>query len=383
MPWKETCPMDERIQFMAHYLEGREAVTDLCAQAGISRKTGYKWIRRYEAEGAKGLMERSRARHHQAHRTPADQVTRIVAARQRYRWGPRKLQQWLQEQWPDEPWPAPSTIGAILRREGLVKPAPKRRLQAVPTPRPLIEPKAPNDLWTIDFKGQFRLGNRRYCFPLTLVDDFSRFVLCCDGVYQVTHQQVRPSLLQCFRRYGLPRYIRSDNGPPFATTGLAGLSRLGVWWTTLGIRQERIRPGHPQENARHERLHRSLKQEALYTIQANLAQQQRALDRWRTDFNQLRPHEALGNRKPAQVYTPSSRLYQPPPARLEYPNDYVPRPVRPNGTIYWQSQELFVSKALSGETLGLKPIDQQRWQVYFADLRIGLMDTEIMKVLPM
>ncbi len=383
MPWNETCPMDERKKFIRGYLHSDTPVTQLCAQAGISCRVGYKWIHRFEQEGLSGLKERSRARHTQARRTPPDKVERIIEARLRYRWGPRKLRHRLMERWPDEHWPAASTIGTILKREGLVKSKPKRRPQAVPTPRPLIEPQAPNELWTIDFKGQFRLGNRRYCFPLTLVDDFSRFVLRCDGVYQTSHQQVQPSLVQAFRHYGLPHYIRSDNGPPFATTGIAGLSRLGVWWTRLGIRQERIRPGCPQENARHERMHRSLKQEAIYTIQANLRQQQKVFDRWRSDFNEVRTHEALDDRKPAQVYTTSERQYQELCAPLSYPPNYLIRAVRPNGTIYWHSDELFVSKSLAGEDLGLQQIDEHRWHVHFADLKIGMMDTELMKVLPM
>ena len=383
MPWKETCPMDERIRFISAYLDGSESVTELCAQAGISRKAGYKWIRRYERDGPRGLIERSRARHGQEHRTPPDKVERIIQVRQRYRWGPRKLRQRLTELWPDEHWPAPSTIGAILKREGIIPPPPKRRLRATPTLHPLIKPQVPNELWTIDFKGQFRLGNRRYCYPLTLVDDFSRFVLCCLGVHRISRQQVLPSLVQVFSDFGLPQYIRSDNGPPFATTGLAGLSRLGVWWQRLGIRQERIRPGHPQENARHERMHRSLKREALYTVQANLRQQQHVLDRWRSDFNDIRPHEALDNRKPAQVYMPSERQYREPQTPVSYSDDHVPRPVRPNGTIYWNSQELFVSKSLAGETLGLLQLDEHRWHVHFTDLKIGMMDTQLMKVLPM
>ena len=382
MPWKETCPMDERIRFISAYLQGKESVTALCASAGISRKTGYKWIGRYEREGPSGLLERSRARHSQAHRTPSDQVERIIAARRRYRWGPRKLRILLQERWPDEHWPAASTIGTILKREGLIRSAPKRRPSATPTPLPLIDPQAPNELWTIDFKGQFRLGNRRYCYPLTLVDDFSRFVLRCNGVHRVSRQHVQPHLVTAFREYGLPQYIRTDNGPPFATTGLAGLSQLGVWWTKLGIHQERIRPGRPQQNARHERMHRSLKHEALDTIETTLGQQQRVFDRWRSDFNELRPHEALDNRKPAQVYTPSTRRYREPRA-VRYSAEYVARPVRPNGTIYCHSQELFVSKSLAGETLGLRQLDEHRWSVHFAHLSIGLMDTRMMKVLPM
>ena len=227
------------------------------------------------------------------------------------------------------------------------------------------------------------MGNRRYCFPLTLVDDYSRFLLCCDGVSNVSRKQILPSLRDAFRRYGLPRYIRSDNGPPFATNGIAGLSRLGVWWARLGVRQERIHPGCPQQNARHERMHRSLKQEALVDIQTNMAQQQRMLDRWRTDFNEIRPHEALDNRKPAEIYTPSERQYREPRGAVEYPSDHVIRRVRQNGSIRWHCKLLFVSGALVGESLGLKQIDEHRWNVHFTDLKIGIMDTQLMKVLPM
>ncbi len=312
MPWKETCPMDERIEFIGHYLSGDLSVTELCAQAGISRRVGHKWIRRYEHEGPSGLQERSRARHHQAHRTPADQVKRIVTARKRFGWCASKLKAYLQNRWPHESWPAASTIGDILGREGLIKPRPKRRLKAMPSRLPLIEPQAPNELWTIDFKGQFQLGNRRWCFPLTLVDDYSRYVLCCDGVSKVSREQILPSLRKAFRRYGLPQYIRSDNGPPFATNGVVGLSKLGVWWTKLGIRQERIHPGKPQQNGRHERMHRTLKQEALAVIQADMPQQQRALNRWRKNFNEIPPHQQNQNRQQTQLYQPTARDYREP-----------------------------------------------------------------------
>lgn len=383
MPWKETCPMDERIEFIATYLQGTVAMTELCAQAGISRKTGYKWIGRYEREGPLGLLEKSRARHTQAQETSADQVERIIKVRRQYRWGPRKLKDRLETLWPDERWPAASTIGTILCHEGLVKRRRKPRPKATPSSHPLIEPQAPNELWTIDFKGQFRLGNRRWCFPLTLVDDYSRFILRCEGVSTVSREKILPGLIAAFRRYGLPQTIRSDNGPPFATNGIAGLSKLGIWWKKLGIHQERIHPGHPEENSRHERMHRSLKAEALHTIQLNMRQQQRVFDRWCSDFNQIRPHEGLGDRKPAQVYTHSKRGFRGAEQAVSYPADHVIRRVRQNGSIRWHSRLIFVSSALVGEPLGLKQIDDHRWHVFFTDLKIGMMDTERMKVLPM
>jgi transposase InsO family protein len=383
MPWKETCPMDERIEFVGGYLREAVPFTDLCAEVGISRKTGYKWIRRYEGEGPAGLIERSRARHSQAHRTPSDQVERLIQLRRQYHWGPRKLKDRAETLWPDEHWPAASTIGTILCCKGLVKPRRKPRPKATPSPHPLIEPQAPNELWTIDFKGQFRLGNRRFCFPLTLVDDYSRFILRCDGVSRVSREQILPSLRAAFRCYGMPQAIRSDNGPPFATNGIAGLSKLGIWWKKLGIHQERIHPGHPEENGRHERMHRSLKAEVLHVIQPTMHQQQRAFDRWRSDFNEIRPHEGLDDRKPAQVYERSTRGFSRAEQPASYPADYAIRQVRQNGSIKWHSKLIFVSSALAGEPLGLKQIDEHRWSVFFTDLKIGMMDTELMKVLPM
>ena len=383
MPWKETCPMDERIEFIAGYLRGAVAVTELCAEAGISGKTGYKWIRRYEQEGPRGLLEKSRARHTQAQRTTKDQVERILKVRRQYRWGARKLKDRLETLWPDEHWPAASTIGTILDDEGLIKPRGKPRPKATPSPHPLIEPQAPNELWTIDFKGQFRMGNRRFCFPLTLVDDYSRYILRCDGVSTVSREQILPGLRAAFRRYGMPHAIRSDNGPPFATNSIAGLSKLGVWWKKLGIHQERIQPGHPEQNGRHERMHRSLKAEVLHVIQPNMRRQQRAFDRWRSDFNEIRPHEGLGDRKPAQVYERSERRFSAIEPVVHYPSDYVIRQVRQNGSIKWHSKLIFVSAALVGEPIGLKQIDEHRWHVFFTDLKIGMMDTELMKVLPM
>ena len=310
-------------------------------------------------------------------------MKRIVTARKRFGWCASKLKAYLQSRWPHESWPAASTIGDILGREGLIKPRPKRRLKAMPSPLPLIEPQAPNELWTIDFKGQFRLGNRRWCFPLTLVDDYSRYVLCCDGVSKVSREQILPSLTKAFRRYGLPKTIRSDNGPPFATNGVVGLSKLGVWWTKLGIRQERIHPGKPQQNGRHERMHRTLKQEALAVIQTDMPQQQRALNRWRKTFNEIRPHEALDNRQPTQLYQPSAWAYREPRAEISYPSDHEVRRVRNQGSFKWRSNLLFISEALIGEPLGLKQIDEHRWHIYFIDLKIAMMDTELMKVLPM
>jgi len=375
--------MDERVEFIGAYLSGAVPVTDLCAAAGISRKAAYKWIRRYELEGPRGLYDRSRARHTQSHRTPADQVERIIEVRKRHRWGPRKLRDRLQTLWPEEHWPAASTIGAILDREGLIKPRPKPRPKATPSPHPLIEPQSPNELWTIDFKGQFRMGDQHLCFPLTLVDDYSRYILRCDGVHKVSREQILPGLIKAFRRYGMPRTIRSDNGPPFATNGIAGLSKLGVWWKKLGIRQERIHPGHPEENGRHERMHRSLKQEALPVIQPNMRQQQRVFDRWRSDFNEIRPHEGLDDRKPAQVYQCSERCFSGAEQPITYPSSYLVRMVRLNGSIRWHSKLIYVGGALTSEPIGLEQIDEHRYNVYFTDLKIGMMDTELMKVLPM
>ncbi len=260
MSWKETCPMDERMQFVAEYLKDQWPVAQLCRQYGISRKTGYKWMTRYEAEGWPGIREHSRAPHLCPHETPEALQERLVQLRrQRPYWGPRKLLHRLAILEPETAWPAPSTAGDILKRHGLVATR-RRRCRTPSAPSPLQAARQPNEVWGTDFKGWFRTQDGTRIDPLTLSDLASRYLLCCESLGQATYAQVQPVFVAAFREYGLPTVIRSDNGPPFASVGLGGLSRLAVWWIRLGIRPERIAPGHPEQNGRHERLHRTLKQ---------------------------------------------------------------------------------------------------------------------------
>lgn len=366
--------MDERIRFIAEYVEGEQAMAALCRAYGISRKTGYRLVARYEAEGVAGLSERSRAPHHPPHALAPRVEAAIVAARGRHpHWGPRKLRWWLQRHAPAQSWPATSTIGVLLRRHGLTV-ARRRRVRAAPATAPFAPCQAPNDLWTIDFKGWFRTGDGQRCDPLTLSDGASRFLLRCQALPRTDAPHVRPVVEAAFREYGLPRGIRSDNGPPFASVAAGGLSRLAVWWIKLGIVPERIQPGHPEENGRHERLHLTLKQETAAPPAATGRAQQRAFDRFRQEYNHERPHEALGQQPPATVYTPSPRPYPPRVPEVTYPDDLRRRYVHPNGEITWQHHRVFISQALAGDHVGLHEEADGAWRVYFGPVALGWLE---------
>ncbi len=309
MAWTETGAMEEREKFVRDVLRGEGAMSALCDQYGVSRKTGYKWLQRYEEEGLRGLRDRSRAPLRHPNALDADTVSKVLELRRAHRsWGPKKLRALLEHNDRRADWPAASTIGDVLKRAGLVKRRSKRQETkpvAYDGERPIIA-NEPNDLWTIDLKGAFQLKDRSWSAPLTLADAHSRYLLECRHL--VSGQgRARYWVERAFRAYGLPRAIRSDNGTPFAGTGLAGLSRMSVWWLKLGINIERTVPGHPEHNPRHERFHRTLKAET--PVCAHALAQQRALNRFRRSFNEERPHEALGQRTPASVYRASPRAY--------------------------------------------------------------------------
>jgi transposase InsO family protein len=382
MPWRETDVMDERVWFVKAYRRGDVPMQELCRQAGISRKTGYKWLERYEAEGKAGLLDRSRAPHVQGRQVSEALERDIVAMKRRYpAFGPKKVQAKLIELSPEVTWPAVSTIGSVLDRHGLVK-RHKRRRKTPAYPYPLLPMSHPNAVWTADIKGQFRTRDERLCYPLTIADGCSRYVLCCRAMPDLTRVLVGPGFVAAFREYGLPEAIRTDNGPPFSNRGL-GISKLTVWWLKLGICHERIEPGHPEQNGRHERMHRTLKSATTQPPAADLRRQQRCFDRWRQEFNHDRPHEALGQRPPSAVYTASVRSLPDRLPEVTYPADYVVRQVRQNGSIKWHSRLIFVCTSLVGEPIGLQQIDDQRWRVYFAQEPIGTFDEHLKKVLPM
>jgi putative transposase len=374
MPWREVCYMEERLRFIAARVSGDESMTELCERFGVSRKTGYKLWRRYLARGPAGLEDDSRAPHRVPWAITEAQAQAIVGLRRAHpSWGPKKLRATLMRRAPEQSWPALSTIGELLRRRGLSM-ARRRRRRATPSELPLSVASSANDVWAIDFKGWFRTGDGARCDPLTVTDQFSRYLLCARVVSAPTAAGCRPELERLFRAYGLPRVIRSDNGPPFASLGAGGLSRLAVWWIKLGIIPERIEPGQPQQNGRHERMHATLKAETARPPAASLAAQQLRFDRFRAEFNHERPHEALGQNPPAQFYTASSRRY---PRRLEdpvYPAAYQLRRVRSNGEIKWHGALVFIGQALTGEIIGLREIDDARAAVYFGPLPLGIID---------
>ncbi len=380
MPWREICSMDERIRLMAALSAGEESVSELCEDFGISRKTAYKWWQRYLEFGPEGLKERSHAPEVVPWAISAAQAEVIVGLRRAHpSWGPKKLRAKLEQSAPGQSWPAPSTIGELLRRQQLTQPR-KRRRGARPSPVPLRTPLAPNDLWCTDFKGHFRTGDGVCCDPFTLTDAYSRYLLSVKAVDKAGYANCRRELERVFREYGLPRAIRSDNGAPFASAGVTGLSRLAVWWLKLGIMPERIEPGRPEQNGRHERMHKTLKAECASPPQANRQAQQSRFDQFRDEFNQQRPHEALGQTTPATHYTPSERRY---PARLEdpdYPADYQPRRVRHTGDIKWLGESVFLSETLGNEVVGVVETDDGDAEVYFGPMLLGLIDGVSLKL---
>lgn len=374
MPWSETTPMTERVRFISDLESALYTMTELCERYTISRKTGYKWAERFVADGARGLEDRSRAPKSCPHRTEARVVEALVAERQKHpRWGPRKLLVILAKRHPDWSWPAPSTAGEILKRHGLVTPR-RRRKRRQPARRPHIEVNSPNDLWTCDFKGQFRTGDGVYCYPLTVADHHSRYLLGCEGQLSTATAGVQPAFERLFRAKGLPKAMLSDNGSPFSSRAVCGLSRLSVWWIKLGIEPVRIEPGKPAQNGVHERMHRTLGDETTRPPAADLASQQIRFDTFRREFNHERPHESLGQRAPAEFYEPSPRRYPDPIPTVEYPGHFEVRKVRKDGQIRWRSHLLFLSEALVGEPVGLEEVEDGIWSVSFCQQLLGRFD---------
>jgi transposase InsO family protein len=373
MPWNETSSVEQRRQFIQDYVHGSFTMTELSERYAVSRKTAYKWLERFEGEGLAGLQDRSRRPHTSPSETPPAIVDAIVKLRKRHPfWGAKKLLTVLQERDPRTVWPSRSTVCDILTREGLVTSRTRRRYPGYGG-RPITPMTSPNELWAADFKGQFRTGNRVYCYPLTLTDGYSRYLLECRGLLSTAHEGAQPVFTRVFREFGLPAVLRTDNGVPFATTAIGRLSRLSVWWIRLGIYPELIQPAHPEQNGRHERMHRTLKQHTARPPAASLAAQQRRFDAFRTEYNQVRPHEALGLRTPATLYLPSERAF---PARLpelEYPAHFELRKVSATGAIRWNWDRVPVSHVLAGEYVGLEEIGDGIWDVYFGPLRLGQM----------
>lgn len=373
MPWRETCPMDERHLFITDYLREEASVAELCRRYEVSRKTGYKWIGRYEAEGFQGLAERSHVTHSCPHRLSEGLARRIVAVREKHpTWGPRKVRAWLVDRHAEERWPATSTIGELFAAAGLVVGRKKRR--RVPESAPFGTCGQANDVWTIDFKGWFRTGDGKRCDPVTLNDAHSRYLLRCQAVDHPDGKSVWPILDAAFREYGLPLRMRSDNGPPFASTALGGLSSLSVRLIKVGVTPERIQKGKPQQNGRHERFHLTLKRETASPPAANRRAQQRSFDAFRQVYNEERPHEALGQTPPARHYAGSPRRYTGRLREPDYPDLLEVRRVRHNGEIKWQGELLYLSQLLVGEPVGLEELDDGRWCLHYGPVVLGILD---------
>lgn len=384
MSWKESNAMSERVMLMNEWLKGEYGIAELARAYGVSRKTVYKWIGRYEAGSWEGLKDRSRAPHHHGKAVGEEMELLVLALKeQRPLWGAPKLHTKLLEAVGEELCPAESTVSAVLRRHGLSRTA-KRRRRAVPSASPLSHCQSANAVWCADFKGWFRTADGKRCDPLTISDAYSRYLLKCQGLGERTETlTVKPLFIAAFREHGMPLAIRTDNGTPFASTGLGGLSRLSVWWMRLGMELERIEPGKPQQNGRHERMHRTLKEATAKPPRANLRRQQEAFDDFRQEYNEERPHEALGQRTPAEHYEPSPRNYpERLPAQRGYPQEWEKRMVRISGQMKWKGKEIVVTKALAGHEIGLEPVGDGQWAVHFENTRLGIFDERKGRIKP-
>lgn len=374
MPWITVEPMDQKILFIGDYLRGEQAISRLCERYGVSRKTGYKWIARYQADGCDGLEERSRKPQHHPAQTPYAVRKRIIELRTQMRLTPgaKKIRAKLAQEL-DAP-PAVSTINKILSQEGLSeRRASPRRYDRYP--HKLARALLPNDIWSVDFKGQFKLGNDQWCYPLTLMDDVSRYLLTVKALDSTKGAGTKAAFTRAFQSYGLPRMIRSDNGTPFASRSTAGLSSLSVWWIRLGIYPERIEPGKPQQNGKHERMHRTLKRHTTRPAANTMASQQSSFDDFIDAYNHERPHEALEMQLPADVYGSSPRPFPETLPDIEYPDYFRVKRVTHSGIIYWDNGRGYISHLLKNQWVGLDEVDDGVLDVYFSFYKLGRIDT--------
>lgn len=383
MPWETKGPMDQKIKLIADWKSGYFAVSDLRKKYSISRKTVYKWVGRYENEGIDGLKERSRTPRHHPNQTDDRLVKMLLEEKRAYsKWGPKKIVALLEKKYPNESWPAVSTIGEWFKKHGLVR-CRKLRKRVPPYTKPFAECNAPNDVWSADYKGQFKTQDGKICYPLTITDNKSRYLLACEGLRGPRYQESRQVFIRVFREYGLPLALRVDNGTPFTGLSIGGLSRLQVWWIKLGIRPERIDKGKPSQNGRHERMHRTLKDDTVRLPGKDLLDQQEKFDWFNMEYNQIRPHEALGQRPPAKLYTRSSRPYTENPPSPEYDLSLQVRSVRSGGEIKFGGELYFVSELLVRERIGLQEIADDMWCIYFSFQPLGILNLRRRKVEPL
>ena len=380
MPWKEVFPMDERIRFAVLASKGTEVFSVLCKEYGISRRIGYKWLRRYRELGLSGMRELSRRPRRSPRRLDAKLEQLIVTLRRRRpRYGPKKLLDLLVKEHGPGAMPALSTVAKILHRRGLAKQRARRCRGEVAHigSSGLTVPTRPNEVWPVDFKGWFRTADGRRCDPLTVTDLFSRYVLDVRAVPAATQRCCRHAFQRLFHRYGLPDVIRVDNGPPFASWGLGHLSKLSVWWTSLGIRVEFIKPASPHLNGAHERMHRTLKADTTQPPSKTIAAQQRRFDRWRRRYNEERPHEAIGMRRPADLYTVSTKRYCGSDKMVRYADDFMVKHVSTSGFITYSGERYFLGEAFGDTDVGLRHNRAGQTEIYFANRLLGTLITNV------
>jgi transposase InsO family protein len=381
MPWKETGPMLEIEKLIRDYITGFYTIVELSERYNVSRKTAHKWLDRFMQEGLNGIKKLSSAPHNHPNQTPEEIVKLIIAEKHEHKsWGPKKLIPLLERKHPDLQFPSVSTAGDWLNKNGLVVKR-KRKRTVEPYTQPFIDCVEPNDVWSIDYKGQFKTMDGKYCYPLTISDNCSRYLLTCKSMLGTYYHETRQWINWSFHEYGMPEAIRSDNGVPFSSTSIAGLSRLSIEWIKLGIRPERIDKGRPDQNGRHERMHKTLKAETTKPPCANAYLQQHVFDRFLKEYNSVRPHESLGQRTPESVYKNSDRRY---PSRIPEP-DYSAcsevRKVKLHGEISFNARCWFLSELLYGEYLGLNEIDDGIWEVRLYAHLIAYLDLEKQKVI--
>jgi transposase InsO family protein len=366
--------LDQRKEFIDEWLKDERTFTDLCVRFGIARKTGYACVERFQESGRAGLEARSRAPHHSPQAIQESTAAALIAERQkRPTWGARKLRLILQREKPAVTWPAASSIGELLQREGLVQARTPRR-RTPPYTQPLAHAEAPNQVWCADFKGWFYCADGVRCDPLTITDAHSRFLLCCRATAKADGPHVRAVMEAVFRRHGLPEAMRTDNGSPFASRAPGGLSRLSMWWLQLGIHHERIEPGRPDQNGRHERMHRTLKQETASPPAANRARQQQSFIAFERMYNGERPHEALNGQRPADVYADSARVFPERLPELAYPSGVHLRRISQQGSLKWRTERTFLSEVLARQMVGLLETEEEFFEVYYGPLLIGWFD---------
>ncbi len=383
MPWTQTCVMEQRTKFIIEVLDGTYSMVELCNYYGISRKTGYKWLERYRQDGIEALCNRSRAPHSHPHEILPQVKDSILAIKKRFpKWGAPKIRARLERIHPRwNSYPAISTIGLFLHKQGLTHPR-KRRRKATPTELPLTSGRYSNQVWCADFKGHFKTDDGSRCNPLTISDHASRYLLCCRHLERMSYDLVKMRFERVFREYGLPEVVRTDNGTPFSSRGLGGLSRLSYWWIRLGIHPERIEPGHPEQNGRHERIHKTLKDHTARPPSKTLAQQQRRFNEFCAEYNEYRPHEALDMRTPAECYRSSNREFPSRLPHINYPAHMKVSRVMDHGDVYYLGKRLFATESLRGEYVGFERIDEDQSRLWYCDYELGDVDHRKWQIVP-